>query len=248
MATQQVVLSEPLSADRAAVMGLDSRDYMVGEQITIAAVDASRLTRAGYVAVGVVTPNVVYGGGTVTIFDANNAAQPQRTRLRFAGSGVSIADDAANQWTNITITGGTGGTGGTGVTTVNGKGPGAVSLAASDVGAVSSVNGKGPGAVTLVAADLGALTLAAADNRYDPLGGLASTPAVVVASGAAYATRNTVTTNPTKTVIWVGASAPPIGGGFAVSGVDLWIAPDSSGGGGAAPLTSIDGGAPSSTY
>jgi hypothetical protein len=62
MATQQVVLSEPLSADRAAALGLDPREYSTGEQITVSDVNASRLTRAGYTAVGATTPTTVYGG------------------------------------------------------------------------------------------------------------------------------------------------------------------------------------------
>jgi hypothetical protein len=57
----QVVLSEPLSADRAATLGLDPREYGAGEQITVSDLNAGRLTRAGYVAVGA-APGTFYGG------------------------------------------------------------------------------------------------------------------------------------------------------------------------------------------
>src|SRR3954466_8493359 len=61
MATQ-VVLSLPLSQDRAAAMGLDPRDYLIGEQITLDDRVAGMLTRAGYVTVGADSPVTVYGG------------------------------------------------------------------------------------------------------------------------------------------------------------------------------------------
>lgn len=115
MATQQVVLSEPLSADRAAALGLDPREYATGEQITVSDVNASRLTRAGYVAVGA-SPSVVYGG-------------------------------------------------------------------------------------------------------LDP-----SIPAFIRAgTGGTYPVRASVTADATRPVIWIGATAPGVGGGYAIAGVDLWV-------------------------
>lgn len=44
-----------------------------------------------------------------------------------------------------------------------------------------------------------------------------------VGSPTTYALRNTVTTSSTRMVIWVGATAPTIGSGYALDNVDLWI-------------------------
>lgn len=116
MATQQqVVLAQPLSADRAIVLGIDARDYLIGEQITVSEVDADRLQRAGYGAPVGAAPTVVYGG-------------------------------------------------------------------------------------------------------LDP-----SIPAFIRQTSGTYALRASVTLNPNRPVIWIGVSAPAIGGGYAITGVDVWI-------------------------
>lgn len=60
--SQQLVLSQPLSADRAAALGLTPREYVVGEQISIPDTFADRLQRAGYALPVGATPTVVYGG------------------------------------------------------------------------------------------------------------------------------------------------------------------------------------------
>ena len=50
-----------------------------------------------------------------------------------------------------------------------------------------------------------------------------SAPAVILQSGGVYALRSSVTDNPGKTVLWIGATSPNIGGGYAITGVDVWI-------------------------
>lgn len=43
-------------------MGLDPREYVIGEQVTLSTINAARLQRAGYAAPVGATPSVVYGG------------------------------------------------------------------------------------------------------------------------------------------------------------------------------------------
>lgn len=115
MAAVQVVLSDSLSADRAQAMGLDGRDYLIGEQITVEQRYADGLMRAGYLAASGTTPTTVYGG-------------------------------------------------------------------------------------------------------MDP-----SIPAFIRQTSGTYPTRASVTLDPTRPVIWIGATAPTVGGSYAISGVDVWV-------------------------
>lgn len=116
MATQQVVLAQPLSSDRAAALGLDPREYVLGEQVTVSDINAGRLQRAGYGAPVGAAPTVTYGG-------------------------------------------------------------------------------------------------------MDP-----SIPAFIrMGTGSIYPLRASVTQDATRPVIWIGSTAPTIGSGYAISGVDLWV-------------------------
>lgn len=108
-----LTLTNPISSDRAAALGLVPRDYLIGESITVSDTSASLLSKAGYGAVG--TPTVVYGG-------------------------------------------------------------------------------------------------------MDP-----SIPAFIRQTSGTYPTRNSVTLDPNRPVIWIGTTAPTVGSGYAISGVDLWI-------------------------
>lgn len=117
MAVVQVVLSDSLAAAQAEAMGLDGRDYLIGEQITVERRYADGLMRAGYLA---------------------PAGTP-----------------ATSIWTGLTT---------------------------------------------------------------DP-----TAPSVILGSGSTYPPRSSVTTNPSRVVLWIGTSAPPIGGGYAITGVDVWI-------------------------
>ena len=51
---------------------------------------------------------------------------------------------------------------------------------------------------------------------------IAVVPATIRYSGGAYASRSTVTSDRTRLVIWIGPTAPTIGGSGAVDGVDVW--------------------------
>lgn len=117
MAAVQVVLSESLGAAQAQAIGLDGRDYLIGEQVTVEQRYADGLMRAGYLA---------------------PAGTP-----------------ATAIWTGLTT---------------------------------------------------------------DP-----TAPSVILGSGSTYPLRSTVTTNPARTVLWIGGTAPAVGGGYAISGVDVWI-------------------------
>ena len=97
------------------------------------------------------------------------------------------------------------------IPTVGAAGSGAGNaLSANDplvLGAVQSVNGIAPSS--------GALTITPAQ--------ISPTIAVVAMySSGEYPLRNTITTNASQTVIWLGPVAPPIGGGYALNGVDIW--------------------------
>lgn len=205
MATQQVVLTQPLSADRAVLLGLDVRDYAIGEQVVVDQRAADQLRRAGYLAPLGTTGSTGGGSGvsSLTVYDSGGSALPQRSKIQFSGS-VTVADDAINSRTVVTATGSSGGG-----------------------GAVASVNGR-TGAVVIGAADVGALTRTTADTLYAPAGSgggttTSSTPATIRQSGSTYALRSTVTTDPARTVLWIGSTAPAIGGGYAIAGTDLWI-------------------------
>lgn len=49
-----------------------------------------------------------------------------------------------------------------------------------------------------------------------------STPGLIRDDGSGYAERSTVTLDPTRSVIWIGTVAPPIGAPFAQDNVDVW--------------------------
>ena len=68
-------------------------------------------------------------------------------------------------------------------------------------------------------------------------GNFQKTDAVALYSGGAYPLRNTVTTDTSRRVRWVGPSAPTIGGGYAITGLDIWEST-------LANVTVIDGGVP----
>lgn len=219
MATQQVVLSEPLSAERAAGLGLDQREYLIGEQITISDVNASRLQRAGYAAPVGASPTTTVVQTNIAIVDPNGVTMAARAKLKFAGSAVLVADDVANGQTVVTPTG-TSGSGGSGVSSVNGQ-AGAVTVTAVGLGAVTSVNGRAPsaGAVSVTAADVGALTQTAADARYALVGAGGASPTIenvpsgttitVIKSGSTWPARPTARTD--IIVRWRGADpSPPI--------------------------------------
>lgn len=46
--------------------------------------------------------------------------------------------------------------------------------------------------------------------------------AVIFHNGTNYPLRNTVTTNASRRVRWVGPTAPTIGGGYAIDNLDVW--------------------------
>lgn len=117
MAVVSVVLSEPLGPQQAEAIGLDGRDYLVGESVNVEQRYADGLMRAGY--------------------------------LSPAGTPASAI------WTGLTT---------------------------------------------------------------DP-----TAPSVILGSGSTYPLRNTITNDPKRTVLWIGPFTPPIGGGYAISGVDVWI-------------------------
>lgn len=108
------------------------------------------------------------------------------------GSGMTItaADDSINNRVNVTL---------------------------SSSGAVSSVNGQ-TGAVTLAASDVGADTSGAA-------AAVAATATAFIrynTGTSSYPSRASVTSDSSRTVIWIGPTAPTIGGTGAVNDVDVW--------------------------
>lgn len=145
------------------------------------------------------------------------------------GSNITLtaADDGTNNRVNVTITGAT---------------PGSSTLAAdSDVAISSPANGdvltysntsskwqnQAP-AVQSVNAQTGAVSLSATDVNADPVGSADAVAASATAfirynSGtSSYPTRASVTGDTNRTVIWIGPSAPSIGGTGAINDVDVW--------------------------
>lgn len=55
-----------------------------------------------------------------------------------------------------------------------------------------------------------------------PTSALRSIDAVIFYTGSAYPLRSTVTSDSLRRVRWVGTVAPTIGGGYAISGLDVW--------------------------
>jgi hypothetical protein len=50
-----------------------------------------------------------------------------------------------------------------------------------------------------------------------------SIPAFIRQTSGTYPTRASVTLDPARPVVWIGATAPTVGGSYAISGVDVWI-------------------------
>lgn len=50
-----------------------------------------------------------------------------------------------------------------------------------------------------------------------------SIPAFIRQVSGTYPTRASVTRDTTRPVIWIGATAPTVGGSYAISGVDVWV-------------------------
>lgn len=127
----------------------------------------------------------------------SKAGTPVGTRQEInliEGTGLTIttADDSVNNRVNVT-------------------------LASSAVGGVSSVNGQ-TGEVELDATDVGADASGAAAAVA------ATAPAIIRynTGSSSYPSRGTVTSDTNRTVIWIGPTAPSIGGGGAVNDVDVW--------------------------
>lgn len=84
------------------------------------------------------------------------------------------------------------------------------------------------GAVTSVNSETGAVTLDAADVGADVSGAAAAVAATAPAiiryntGTSSYPTRASTTSDTNRTVIWIGPSAPSIGGSGAVNDIDVW--------------------------
>lgn len=118
--------------------------------------------------------------------------RPQINFVEGTNITITAADSSANGRVDVTINSSASG----GVTSVNGE-TGEVTLSASDVGADAS------GAAATVASS------AMAFIRYDT-------------GSSAYPARSTATSDTDRTVVWIGPSAPTIGGSGAVNDVDVW--------------------------
>jgi hypothetical protein len=83
-------------------------------------------------------------------------------------------------------------------------------------------------AVSSVNTQTGDVVLAAGDVNADPVGSAdavaASAPAFIRydTGASAYPTRGSVTSDTNRTVIWIGPTAPSIGGSGAINDVDVW--------------------------
>jgi hypothetical protein len=93
---------------------------------------------------------------------------------------------------------------------------------------VSSVNTQ-TGAVTLTAASVGADASGAATTAQTNAATytdtqIATSPAFISynTGTSSYPSRTTVTSSSTRVVIWIGPTAPSVGGTGAVDGVDVW--------------------------
>ncbi len=116
----------------------------------------------------------------------------QLNLIEGAGITISAVDDSANNRVNVTVT-------------------------STATGGVSSVNGQTDD-VTLDAGDVGA------DPAGTAAAAVATAPAIIRydTGTSSYPARSTVTTDGSRTVIWMGATAPPIGSGGAINDIDVW--------------------------